>query len=284
MKVKARTCLILLSGTCVVLAAAPLAARPMSDARLATPTVTPWKTVAASGPVHARPAASEQAVWRSVTRGDELMPQTTVTTGRKGRVTLTRLSSVLVVEPDSRVELPGAHLGGMETSIVQTSGSVLYKVDSRSTPHFEVVTPYLVAGVKGTSFLVTVNDRYASVTVRRGRAEIMNPVTGDRHVLGPGESVVRPRDAHEMELVRDHRHAREARKEAKRLDRMDERESRRDGKDDDPLPVHDDVSGELIERMIREAIRGGAIEPPRPDSEDPDEDAGAPGAAPGDPG
>ena len=120
--------------------------------------MTPWTAVSASGPVQARPAATvTEALWRDVARGDELPPQTLVETGRKGRATLTRSASLLILDPESRVELPGDGYDGMETSIVQTQGSVLYKVDRRSNPHFEVVTPYLVAGVKGTSFLVTVN-------------------------------------------------------------------------------------------------------------------------------
>jgi len=183
--------------------------------------VTPWKALAASGFVQARPAAAADAPWRAVGRGDELTPQTLVETGRKGRVTLTRSASLLVIDPDSRVELPEEGYGDLETSVVQTRGSVLYEVDSRSAPHFEVVTPYLVAGVKGTEFLVTVNDRYAAVLVRHGRVEITRPDSDETLSLGPGESLVRHREDAEVDLVRDVRRSREARTEAKRLERLD---------------------------------------------------------------
>jgi hypothetical protein len=158
------------------------------------------------------------------------MPRTLVQTGKKGRATLTRNASLLMLDPHSVVELPGEGFSDMETSVIQTEGSVLYKVDSRTNPHFEVVTPYLVAGVKGTSFLVTVNDRYASVTVRHGRVEITNTGTGETVELGPGQSVVRERDEIEMDLVRDRRRSREAQREAKRLDRMDRRAEHKEAK------------------------------------------------------
>jgi hypothetical protein len=222
---------VTLAALGAVAVAAPALAKPAADTFAAMPAVTPWKAVAASGPVHARTAttAATQALWRPVARGDELMPQTTVETGRQGRVTLTRSASLLIVDPDSRVELPDGGYGEMETSIVQTQGSVLYKVDSRSNPYFEVITPYLVAGVKGTSFLVTVNDRYAAVSVQHGRVQITNPGTGETVLLGPGESVLRHRDELEMDLVRAGQRSGDARKESKRLARM-ERGAAREGK------------------------------------------------------
>jgi hypothetical protein len=230
---------------------------------------------------------------------------------------LARNASVLILDPDSRVDLPETRHVGMETSIVQTQGSVLYKVDKRSSPHFEVVTPYLIAGVKGTAFLVTVNDRYASVTVQSGRVEITNPGTGDTLMLGAGESVLRHRHDVEMDLVRDQRRDRDARKEVKRLDRMDARASRREmppafevgskstlaevvdkhaavwaghdnaSESDGELSSEadsiarevDDLTRELIEEMINEGIKDGSIRP-----RDHDVDLIEPPVLPTDPG
>jgi len=278
-----------------MLVAAPGQAKPAPGFTTDTPpTVSQWTAVAASGPVQALPAdAAEGEIWQAVSRGDELMPRTTVETGRKGRVTLTRHASLVIVDPGSRVELPEQGFGSLETSVVQSRGSVLYKVDSRANPHFEVVTPYLVAGVKGTSFLVTVNDRYTSVTVQHGRVEITNPTTGEAFMLGAGESVVRQREEVEMELVRSLRRSPEARKEARRLDKMIRDAGRRydvDQIDSDTKPLIsetldpdrsltwdkkdgrgtadsvlidvDDLTRDLIEEMIREGIKDGAIKDP----------------------
>ena len=199
----------------LALAAAPALATPQSEPAAQPASVAPWETVAASGPVQARPA--EETLWSDVARGDSLRPNTLVQTGRKGRATLTRRSSLVILDPQSRVELPGEGRSGFETSVVQTEGRVLYKVDGRSEPHFEVVTPFLVAGVKGTSFLVTVNERYASVTVEHGLVEITNPATGEVLELGPGQTIVREQKDVELELAQDDRRSRE---ESKRMQRM----------------------------------------------------------------
>lgn len=228
MNTRSRARLVVLLAA--ILAIAPAIAKPAADSSLPEPLEGPWQAVAASGPVEARTAVTETAVWTEVSRGDRLMPKTLVQTGKKGRATLTRNASVLMLDPHSRVELPGEGFSEMETSVIQTEGSVLYKVDSRSNPHFEVVTPYLVAGVKGTSFLVTVNDRYASVTVRHGLVEITNPGTGEKVELGPGQSVVRERDEIEMDFARDRSRSREAKRESKRLDRMDRRAEDKEAK------------------------------------------------------
>jgi hypothetical protein len=154
----------------------------------------PWKAVAASGAVEARLSTGVQEVWESVARGDELRPAMLVRTGRSGRATLSRNASLVIIDPRSQVELPARPRPGMDTSVIQRKGSVLYEVDSRRDPHFEVVTPYLVAGVKGTKFLVTVHEDYTAVTVRSGLVEVMHPETGEVRAVGAGETLIRERD------------------------------------------------------------------------------------------
>ena len=179
-----------------------------------------WLTVAASGPVQAWTALGGEEVWRDVFSGDELESDTHVKTGRQGRATLSRSASVLIIAPRSEVELPGVGRGDMEASVIQSSGSVLYKVDGRSNPLFEVVTPYLIAGGKRTTFLVTVNDRYTSVVVESGLVELSDPDTGETFQLRPGESAIHHREKQELELVYDLRRSKAVRDESKRLDRM----------------------------------------------------------------
>ena len=145
-----------------------------------------WKAVAASGPVETRPGAIEES-WAPVRRGDRLEPLNLVRTGQRGRATLTRSGDILMVDPGSQVELPP--LTGDESSVVQSSGSVIYEVDRREGRDFKVVTPYLVAGVKGTIFMVTVTDSYASVTVEEGLVEVTSLASGESLDVGAGESV-----------------------------------------------------------------------------------------------
>ena len=234
---------------------------------------TRWTAIAASGLVQSSAGSEESAIWNGVSRGDRLQPKTRVKTGRKGRTTLTLNASLVMVTPDSEVELPAKQSSSMETSVVQKSGSVLYKVDSRKTPHFEVVTPYLVAGVKGTSFLVTVNDRYATVTVREGLVEITDPDTGQTLQLGPGETVRRERDEAELEIVMDRRLSREAAKQARLMEPADdeggaladalaEERGERDANDDRSMDGKVQGTADhlnLIEDMIRDEIEHGVI-------------------------
>jgi hypothetical protein len=192
---------------------------------LADPVPLPewWKAVAASGPVETRPGMIEQA-WAPVRRGDLLDPRDLVRTGRRGRATLTRHGDILMVDPDSQVELPP--LTGEQKSVVQSSGSVIYEVDRRDGRSFQVVTPYLVAGVKGTVFMVTVSDSHASVTVEEGLVEVTSLATGETLDVGAGESVhLDAMNDAEMEhvtlLTEGDRSADPASKEARKMARAD---------------------------------------------------------------
>lgn len=207
---------VALAALCLMLAAGLPALGASVSEKEADP--LSWAAVAASGPVEAR--GEMLADWNDVSRGDVLAPRTDVRTGKRGRVTLTRNASLLIMDPNSRVELPDENVRELETSIVQNAGSVLYRVDRRAQPHFEVVTPYLVAGVKGTTFLVTVNDKYAAVTVEEGHVQVTDPATGKVTDLHAGDSVIHHNDHMEMEFVQDRRRSREAKKEVQRMDRM----------------------------------------------------------------
>lgn len=151
--------------------------------------VSAWKAVAASGPVEAlRPTADP--AWTPLRRGDRLDPLSTVRTGRRGRATLTRSGDIVIVDPESLVELPDASLTADDSTVTQTTGSVIYEIDRRDGREFKVFTPYLVAGVKGTTFMVTVTDSYASVTVEDGLVEVTSNYTGESMNVGPGESIL----------------------------------------------------------------------------------------------
>jgi len=232
-------------------------------------TTSVWTAVAASRGVEARPATAATADdWRDVRRGDELASKTSVRTGRRGRATLTRHASVLIVDPGSQIELPEPGSGGVETSIIQSSGSVMYEVDRRDARHFEVVTPHLVAGVKGTSFLVTVESGYTAVTVESGLVEVLNPANGESTDLGPGESVFLDREEQRLDYV-DLREAQppRARKEVRRLVQMERRlqPESRDGGGDDWKEVDDehwaaeDLDGGSIDRIDVDGAKVGVV-------------------------
>ena len=93
-------------GTTTPAAEVPTLAEIETTPAVQAPAFAPWKAVAASGPVQALPAGQEDLIWRTVVRGDELQPATLLRTGRRGRATLTRNASLIIVDPSSEVELP----------------------------------------------------------------------------------------------------------------------------------------------------------------------------------
>jgi len=141
-------------------------------------------------------AAAQEANWRLVQRvgsvffspsgdtspGTALALGTVITTGQNGRVILSRAGQQIVLQPNSRIELtPDA---GGKTSLQQTLGTAMFKVDKRKQPHFEVNTPFLAAIVKGTEFSVTVTADAAEVDVLQGSVET-------RSVLGSALKLLR---------------------------------------------------------------------------------------------
>lgn len=162
----------------LVLAGA-LAAAPPSE------TPASWRTLAASGRTETRPVGLD--AWRRLDRGDLLHADGHVRTGARSRATLAQHATVLVVDPASEVVLPRE---GAEPRVVQSRGAVLYDVDGRTHRGMTVETPTLVAGVKGTVFLVTVRKGVAIVTVREGLVAVTSRATGETVDVGAGEAAL----------------------------------------------------------------------------------------------
>ncbi|MFM9863930.1 MAG: FecR domain-containing protein [Micropepsaceae bacterium] len=102
-----------------------------------------------------------------------------------GRAVLVRGHETVIVEPNSRVQLPGLAVNG-NTQVLQTIGSAIYKIGKQKKPHFQVDTPYMAAVVKGTAFTVTVSEDEASVAVTEGLVEVSTPDQLDVEFVRPG--------------------------------------------------------------------------------------------------
>jgi hypothetical protein len=221
-----------------------------------------WKTVAASGRVENQPAGVD-ASWVDVRRGDALEPLSALRTGNRGRATLTRQASVMIVDPHSHLQLPDGEPVDATNRVVQRSGTVIYEVERKDGRQFEVVTPYLVAGVKGTVFGVTVSDGYTLLSVEEGIVEVRSP-EGDAMDIHAGEAVRVHAERGDVEILRRERRDRagrtpQTRKLArKRHHRLTEVTERLDAKerlddesalaadnslDDDPLRDKDSETG-----------------------------------------
>jgi len=164
----------------------------------------PWLAVAASGPVTARGPMDEDSDWSRVHRGDELQPLSELRTGRRGKATLVLAEHILLVRPESEVTLPYLEDLTADSQVLQDSGRVTYDVDGSGVDRFEVVTPYLIAGVKGTVFTVTVGSDGASVSVEEGIVEVRSRLNEHRVELSAGEEAhVRSGDSRQELMVRD---------------------------------------------------------------------------------
>jgi hypothetical protein len=144
-----------------------------------------WTTVAASGTVQAQDGTPSGA-WARVQRGQELDGGTVVRTGSNGRATVVHDGTILILDRDSTLRLPGDPAEDALTA-VQSAGTVRYQVERRPSRHFQVRTPYLVAGVKGTVFEVRSGAGGASVTVHEGLVEVRSRTAEEVAEIGAGE-------------------------------------------------------------------------------------------------
>lgn len=169
----------------ILIAAMPALAEPARDAAPAT-----WRAVAASGHVEARTDEQPNAGWRRVKRGDRLVGGTEIQTGTRGRVTLVRTGAILIVDPQSRLVLPERHAPGIASTIHQSSGRVLYQIESSRSGPFEVLAPSLIAGVKGTIFLVGISADESVVIVDRGLVGVTPRAGGEQADVAAGEAAL----------------------------------------------------------------------------------------------
>jgi hypothetical protein len=146
-----------------------------------------WRVSKTSGEVSVTSTGGEQS---PLIAGAMLKPGDSVRTGQNGRALLTRGEETILVSPNSSVgvPVPGAKKEGLQTTIIQQSGSILLEVEKKNVQHFQVETPYLAAVVKGTQFRVTVGNKESRVDVLRGQVEVADFKTGQFAMVAPGQA------------------------------------------------------------------------------------------------
>jgi hypothetical protein len=147
-----------------------------------------WTVVAASGQVEMTLAVENVLFWRPVSRGMALPPAGEIRTGADGRVTLVSRTNIIVLDPDSHIEIPEPSAPGQPARVFQDSGTVTYSVKKAHKQRLQVVTPYLVAGVKGTLFRVSVGEETTSVLVSEGTVTVTSLDGRDFRDVQAGES------------------------------------------------------------------------------------------------
>jgi FecR protein len=142
-----------------------------------------WRVSKSSGDVWITTSGAQPA---ALTSDTILKPGDMVRTGPNGRVLLARGAETILISPNSVIGIRDGN--GSSTTIVHQAGSILLDIEKRNVPHFEVLTPYLAAVVKGTQFRVTVGNDGSHVDVVRGQVEVTDYRTGQYALVDPGQA------------------------------------------------------------------------------------------------
>ena len=126
-------------------------------------------------------SSSETPQAVSLTSDADVRPGQTVRTGENGMLLLVRGEESMLVSPNSVIDIPKDNRDGMSTTIMQRAGSVLVKAEKRKVNHFEVVTPYLAAVMKGTKFRVSADRSGSNVEVLEGQVDVSGFKSGEQN-------------------------------------------------------------------------------------------------------
>lgn len=167
-------------------------------------TCDPWaaKVVSVEGTVQVQKAG--EAGWKPAVLNDTYCVGDIVRTGQNSRADLVLVNqSVLRVNQNSQITLGTIEEKGLSFLDLLKGAAHFF---SRTPKGLEVKTPYTIAGVRGTEFLVTVGDGQTEVTVFEGAVLAQNEAgslmlkSGQSAVARAGKApvlrvVARPRDA-----------------------------------------------------------------------------------------
>jgi hypothetical protein len=189
---------LLLSGGLAALPAAaedrslPAPSMPIDPEALDTsrpPAAGNWVVLAASEDASWRDQVGEG--WRHFQQGQVLMPGSEIETGPDGEVILVAGGDQVRVAPSTRLMLPG--FAGDRQRLRHERGRLRVDVEPRPGRAFELTTPLLSLGIKGTSFETAVGQEQDTVVVLDGEVEV-RPVGGDeRFRLRDGQGLHQPR-------------------------------------------------------------------------------------------
>jgi hypothetical protein len=143
-----------------------------------------WVVAKATGQVWHAPSQAQPV---SLGVETKLAPGDLVQTGPNGRIMLTRGSERILVSPNSVISLPKTQDKPGFTTILQQAGAIAVEAEKKDHKHFEVLTPYLAAVVKGTQFTVTVGKGASDVNVAAGKVEVADVKTGKTALVLPGQ-------------------------------------------------------------------------------------------------
>lgn len=122
--------------------------------------------------------------WIAVTKGAVVVPGNQVKTGMTGHVLLKRPGDSVLISPNSHMTVPKR----AGTHIMQSLGTLLFRITTRPDRPFNVKTPYMAAVIKGTVFTVAVNDNGAALHVTKGAVQVISSLTRQGVLVRPGQT------------------------------------------------------------------------------------------------
>ena len=148
---------------------------------------TEWRIGKLSGNAWIQTPGHEQMRLKS---GRVLFPGQTLTTASRTRLQLVHGKQRIQVGSNTVLSLPALdETEPGHTKIYQVSGTTHLEVDKREVKHFSVVTPYMVAAVKGTQFTVAIEDGHADVRVHEGLVEVSSKLSSDVFNVAAGQAI-----------------------------------------------------------------------------------------------
>lgn len=147
-----------------------------------------WTVISVTGHAYELTGSSAWNRSREIVPGDLIGPSQGIATGSDGQVTLRRGADTVTIFTDTIVRLPSQRTGSAPMGIHQMYGRALYVIAPFAGRSFEVTTPYLVAGVRGTTFAVTDDGR--RVVLIDGQLLVRTPEHGAGVELTAGFAAV----------------------------------------------------------------------------------------------
>ncbi len=131
-----------------------------------------WTVAEVQGTIMARTGDNPWSEPRLVSAGERVGPYSVVEAGADSEAILVRGGDRMTLYANTEIELPPMDRATGITRILQRTGEVLFRIKKRGQREFEVETPYLVAGVRGTTFGITATDATSQLHVVEGAVAV----------------------------------------------------------------------------------------------------------------
>ena len=130
-----------------------------------------------------------------------------IATSANGTVGLSRNDEAMVISANSIIELPKNNNSNQITLVFQKLGTIIFSAKKRNRKHFEVRTPYSAAIVKGTTFVISVNQNNSQLQVFEGAVLLKGRGREESYIVKAGNKSLTPREVSKEILIQKVKHS-----------------------------------------------------------------------------